>query len=166
MYVCVCVMYCPLHLSLFAGCRYWLTVFSRRDIPDPDEDIYDAVYQDDDEDIYDDLCALKNKRLNDREQVLPLEHWSSSFFFWQMAAPMKCQPFVSLVGWITSDCVLCVVLCYVVLCCGNVGCTWMSSILVVELQRFVALICIFSSQASLSIAMQYFLSPLKRHLFV
>ena len=26
---------------------------------DPDDDIYDAVYQDDDEEIYDDLCSFQ-----------------------------------------------------------------------------------------------------------
>ncbi len=27
----------------------------------PEEDIYDAVYQEDEQEIYDDLCALKEK---------------------------------------------------------------------------------------------------------
>ena len=110
-------MYCPLHLSLFAGCRYWLTVFSRRDIPDPDEDIYDAVYQDDDEDIYDDLCALKNKRLNDREQVLPLEHWSSSFFFLADGSTYEMPTFCFSSGLdhLRLCSVCCVMLCCVVL---------------------------------------------------
>lgn len=30
-------------------------------MPEPDDDIYDAVYQEDDQEIYDDLCSIRRK---------------------------------------------------------------------------------------------------------
>ncbi len=47
-------------------------------MPDLDDDIYDAVYQEDDQEIYDDLCSLRRKP---RTQVDSLDWMFSSEVF-------------------------------------------------------------------------------------